>query len=274
MKTIQTLLLATLILCFSHTGFAQGKAEKIAVSGACGMCKKKIEKAARNAGASFAEWNTETKMLQVEYGNGSNADKIQQSIAAIGYDTPKYRAEDAVYEKLHACCKYERTNAAPSQLSGATLQAGGLTCSMCSKAVNNALKGVAFVEELTVDIESQQYNLIFREGASVNLDDLKKAVEDAGFSVAKLMVTARMPLDKILKDDHIRIGGSYFHFLSGADQLKEGDLSFTVVDKDFVPAKEHKKYSNLSKMECIKTGKATACCTGITEHTRIYHVII
>lgn len=273
MKTIQTLLLATLILCLSHTGFAQGKAERIAVSGVCGMCKKKIEKAARDAGAFFAKWSTETKMLQVVYGKGSNADRVHQAIAAIGYDTPKYRAEDAVYEKLHACCQYERTNATSSQLCKATLQAGGLTCSMCSKAVNNALEGVAFVEKLTVDIESQQYNVIFREGAAVNLDDLKNAVEDAGFSVVKLMVTAKVPLDKILKDDHIRIGGSYFHFLS-AGQLKEGGLSFTVVDKDFVPAKEHKKYGRLSKMECVKKGKTAPCCTGIAEHTRLYHVII
>ena len=29
-------------------------------------------------------------------------------VAKVGHDTEKYTAEDAVYAKLHSCCKYER----------------------------------------------------------------------------------------------------------------------------------------------------------------------
>jgi hypothetical protein len=34
------------------------------------MCKKTIEKAALEAGATAASWNTETKVLQLSYKNG------------------------------------------------------------------------------------------------------------------------------------------------------------------------------------------------------------
>lgn len=82
------------------------------MSGECGTCKKKIEKAAKAAGASYAVWNVDSKVLTVKYNNSSsNAAKIQQSIANAGYDTPGYKATEEAYDKLDDCCKYERTAA-------------------------------------------------------------------------------------------------------------------------------------------------------------------
>lgn len=79
------------------------------VSGECGMCKKKIEKAAKDAGASYAVWTSDAKVLEVKYNNEStNTDKIQQKIADVGYDTPKFRATDEAYDKLSPCCHYDR----------------------------------------------------------------------------------------------------------------------------------------------------------------------
>jgi copper chaperone CopZ len=64
-----------------------------------------------------------------------------------------------------------------AQFSKTSLQASGLTCSMCSKAVKNALEKVDFVEKIQVDIKNQQYNLEFKKDAVVNFDALSKAVE-------------------------------------------------------------------------------------------------
>jgi copper chaperone CopZ len=41
-----------------------------------------------------------------------------------------------------------------AQIQNATLQASGLTCAMCSKAVYKALSDVAFVEKVKADIEN------------------------------------------------------------------------------------------------------------------------
>jgi periplasmic mercuric ion binding protein len=109
MKTIKIFSIL-LISCLSVSSFAQKtKTETIKVSGNCGMCKTKIEKAAKSAGASYAVWSEESKELTVKYNSTStNTAKIQQAVANTGYDTQDFKATEATYNSLHACCKYER----------------------------------------------------------------------------------------------------------------------------------------------------------------------
>lgn len=110
MKTLKIFSLLSLSIALSIASFAQEKSETIPVSGNCGMCESKIEKAAKEAGASSAEWSSETKILTVKYNSSTtNAAKIQQAIAKAGYDTRDVKASDEAYKKLHACCQYERT---------------------------------------------------------------------------------------------------------------------------------------------------------------------
>ena len=112
MKTFKLLLASVLFLTISHIGFAQEKSDKFNVSGECGMCKKKIEKAAKAAGASYASWNADSKIIEVKYNAGSSDKaKIEKAIAAAGYDTQDVKASEEAYNKLDDCCKYDRTAA-------------------------------------------------------------------------------------------------------------------------------------------------------------------
>jgi copper chaperone CopZ len=163
---------------------------------------------------------------------------------------------------------------ASAQVTRVSLQASGLTCSMCSKAVKSALEKVSFVEKVQVDIKNQQYNLTFREGTTPDFDALSGAVEGAGFSVAALKVTADLPAATLAKDEHLQIGGQTFHFLNAANQSVAGSVTFSLVDKNFVSAKEHKKWSSQSKMACVKTGRMASCCTKGGAEARIFHAII
>ncbi|MBL7744872.1 MAG: cation transporter [Chitinophagaceae bacterium] len=109
MKTLKIFSILPLFIAISLVSFAQKKTETIPVSGNCGMCEAKIEKAAKEAGASAAEWNKDTKVLTVSYNSSAtNAAKIQQAIAKVGYDTRDFKATEESYNKLHACCQYER----------------------------------------------------------------------------------------------------------------------------------------------------------------------
>ena len=168
------------------------------------------------------------------------------------------------------------TVSASSQFTKATLQASGLTCSMCSKAVKVALEKVPYVQEVKVDIKSQEYSIAFKENADADFDALKNAVEDAGFSVASLKVTGTFSGLNISKDKHIQIAGKNFHFLNGTSQSLNGENTFTIVDKYFLSAKEFKKQSATSKMECVQTGKTGSCCSsdGLGPDARVYHVKI
>lgn len=166
--------------------------------------------------------------------------------------------------------------AANAQITKVTLQASGLTCSMCSKAVLKALQGVPFVDKVLVNIKTQEYSISFKEDTTPDIDALSKAVEDAGFSVAKLQVTANMEKTTLSPDAHLQIGQLNFHFLNGTGQEVGGPATFMLVDKNFTSAKEYKKYSGLSKKECVQTGKMAKCCSKdeVAEAVRIYHAII
>jgi len=163
-----------------------------------------------------------------------------------------------------------------AQFSKASLQAGGLTCSMCSKAVKEALEKVPDVQEVKVNIKNQEYSIVFKESTKADFDALKNAVEDAGFSVASLKITGNFSGLNVQKDKHVQIDGKNFHFLNGNNQVLNGERTITIVDKDFLSAKEFKKLSTASKLECVQTGKAGSCCTkdGITSNARVYHVTI
>ncbi|MFT3681521.1 MAG: cation transporter [Ferruginibacter sp.] len=113
MKTLSFSIVLLFGVLFSNFSFAQTKKETIKVQGNCGMCKKKIETAAKSAGATAASWNEETKELKVSYAaSKTSSTKIQQAVANAGYDTQDIKAEDAVYNKLHGCCQYDRKDAA------------------------------------------------------------------------------------------------------------------------------------------------------------------
>ena len=108
MKTLK-IFLVTAICISTIAAYAQKtRTESFKVAGECGTCKKKIETAAREAGATYAAWDMHTKVLKVNYNAGTDVSAIQQSIADAGYDTPKFRATDAAYNGLDKCCQYER----------------------------------------------------------------------------------------------------------------------------------------------------------------------
>lgn len=107
-KQISGFALFMFMVQFSFAQTAQKETFK--VSGNCGMCKKTIENAAKKAGATYADWNKDSKIITVEYASESaNSAKIKEQIAASGYDVPGYQAPKAAYKKLPSCCQYDRT---------------------------------------------------------------------------------------------------------------------------------------------------------------------
>jgi len=163
-----------------------------------------------------------------------------------------------------------------AQFTKASLQATGLTCAMCSNAINKALLQVAFVESVKSDIKNSAFNIVFKQGQEVEIDALRKAVEDAGFSVGNLKMTGNFQEVKIQNDKHIEIGKEVFHFLNVSDQVLNGEQTIMVVDKNFLTSKQFKKFSSASKMSCVQSGKAASCCVkeGIAADARVYHVTI
>lgn len=98
----------TLVLLLRIAGYAQ-HTEKltIKVAGNCGLCEKRIEKAALKRGVKMAEWEKETGILTVYYkSNKISAQQIITSILEAGHDVEEQQAPDEAYNRLPACCRY------------------------------------------------------------------------------------------------------------------------------------------------------------------------
>jgi copper chaperone CopZ len=146
---------------------------------------------------------------------------------------------------------------------------------MCTKAIFNSLEKISFIQSVEPDIKNSAFNITFRENATIDFDVLKKAVEDAGFSVASLNATATFSNIAIKNDTHIKIGAFQYHFIKVNPQTLNGQKTVKIIDKDFIPAREYKKYAATTAMKCIETGKPAACCQqGHTANERIYHITI
>lgn len=161
-----------------------------------------------------------------------------------------------------------------AQISSAKLQASGLTCAMCARAVYKNLEALPFVGKIDTDLNGSAFILDFKDGVPVDIDAMRKKVEDAGFSVAALDLTASFEDLPVKADKHINYQGSVFHFLGVKEQVISGEKTFRIVDKNFVTAKEQKKFQGMTAMACYKTGTAGSCCSdeGIAATARIYHV--
>ena len=153
-----------------------------------------------------------------------------------------------------------------AQIKNATLQASGLTCAMCSKAVYKALTAIPFVEKVQPDIERSLYTLTFKTGNKVDLDALSKAVVNAGFSVSMLKITTQFNEAKVQNDAHVTLDDQTFHFLNVSPQTLNGTKTITLIDKNFVSARDYKKYGKLTTQPCYVSGTKNG--------QRVYHVTI
>lgn len=113
MKTIVRMLSVVMFMVvFMAAGTAQTKnllTTEVKVYGNCGMCKKTIEKAGNIKGVATTTWNVKTDMATITIDTTkTSVDEVLKRIAAVGYDSDKYRAPDSVYNKLHGCCQYDR----------------------------------------------------------------------------------------------------------------------------------------------------------------------
>ena len=99
-----------IIVCFvALKNFAQQKTETVKVWGVCESCEKTIEKTAKSAGATSADWSDSTYQLTISYDAAqASVLSIEKAIAAKGYDTQDIKATDEAYNDLPDCCKYVR----------------------------------------------------------------------------------------------------------------------------------------------------------------------
>jgi copper chaperone CopZ len=112
---MKNILFGLLLLVVTFSAQGQDKKNKnakysIEVNGNCGLCKKRIEKAAFSvSGVKSAVWDVDSHLLSLIL----NEDKtslldVKKAVANVGHDTDEVKATEEIYDNLHSCCQYER----------------------------------------------------------------------------------------------------------------------------------------------------------------------
>ena len=128
-----------------------------------------------------------------------------------------------------------------AQYKEAWLQASGLTCAMCSNAINKAVSKLSFVEKVDADLNQSAFVIRFKPGMPVNFDELRKKVEEAGFSVALLKVTANVNELRLKKGEVLVWGGLNLWVVNSPGGALSGEQTFQLLEKGFLTAKAYKK---------------------------------
>jgi outer membrane receptor for ferrienterochelin and colicin len=228
------------------------------VAGNCGMCKKRIEKAANLPGVSNAMWSEGTQKLSLTYSaKKSTLETIKKSIAAVGHDVENIRGNDKAYAELHECCLYprlEKVQASPLTAIATTNNSSAISvvsvdstttvhvagnCALCKKRIETAaiINGVSLA---TWDVNTKEL-VIKHNHQKAPLEEIKKSIAAVGHDVDNVraddqvyeqlhecclyprMENGKITAVKAEKDDH----HDHNHILTGVvvEENEKGDLN-------------------------------------------------
>lgn len=130
---------------------------------------------------------------------------------------------------------------ASAQVQKVNLQASGLTCAMCSKAIYKAVSAISFVDTVLVNIEASTYDIRFNSGATPQFDQIAKAVVDAGFSVANLTVVVNFNKQNVDKNGLLTLDGIQYKIMGTPPATLQGSKKLQLIGKQYMLPKDFKK---------------------------------
>jgi copper chaperone CopZ len=129
-----------------------------------------------------------------------------------------------------------------AQFVKAELQVSGLTCSMCSKATEKSLRTLPFISDIKPDLNRNLFTITFKPNTAVDLEQMSKKVQSAGFSINQLKATVNFDKVKVNNNTFSYAGDTYL-LVNGASKNLDGLVPVTIVNKGFAPAATVKKYN-------------------------------
>lgn len=130
------------------------------------------------------------------------------------------------------------TLSAAAQFSTARLQATGLTCALCSKSIHQALSQLPFIDSVQPELKTSSFDLFFKNGQSVLVQSIRKAVEDAGFFIGSLHLQWNTPIPASSQSEgKFQDRGALFQW---DGQLTAG-MTVQVINRGFVTEKDFKR---------------------------------
>jgi len=161
-------------------------------------------------------------------------------------------------------------NVSAQKITSADLQVTGLTCSMCSNATQKSLETLGFISSVKPDLNKNIFVLTFKKDADINLDLVRKKVQDAGFSVGGLTASFSFNQLKVDEKGQAIVDGNVYRFVNAKNKTLNGTVKASVVDKNFISGSAFKKQATTANSDAYASG--TGLING--KKTRIYHLSI
>ncbi len=123
-----------------------------------------------------------------------------------------------------------------AQIVKAEIRATGLTCSMCSNAINKQLKSMSEVANVETDLNTNTFTVTLKEDNILTPKVFKEKVEKAGFFIGSLVLTTKA--ETIKQEGYI---------LLNKTSNTNSEVQIQILDKGYVTEKEYKKLSKSLK---------------------------
>jgi len=127
-----------------------------------------------------------------------------------------------------------------AQITKVYFQASGLTCSMCSNAINKSLKSLDFVDKVTANFKDYSFEVSFKLPDNIDFERMRRKVEDAGFFVSAFFATISFNNLQISSGQSAKAGATTLVFVNSTTRLLNGETRVKLLDKGFVSSKEYK----------------------------------
>jgi len=157
----------------------QEKKAELKISGmTCASCVTTIEKSLLNLkGVKKAQVNLGKETAVVEYDSSKiKLTEIEKAIKDSGYEV--------INEKV-------------------TLKIGGMTCAMCVKSIENALKSLEGVLHVNVNLGTEKAHVIYN-AQMTGIAEMKKAIEDTGYQYLGIEGEEREDSEKAIREKDLK----------------------------------------------------------------------
>lgn len=145
-----------------------------------------------------------------------------------------------------------------SQISKAEIIATGLTCSMCSNAINKQLKALPEVEKVMIDLNSNTFMVQLKKDNHITPQQLRANIEKAGFFVGSMVLTMDVDAGKAMDNTSFKNASGTYVFVDAKEKIANGTFRLKVLNSGFVTKKEYKQSAKmLSKYSALGSQEGT-----------------
>ena len=128
-----------------------------------------------------------------------------------------------------------------AQLTKVEIVATGLTCSMCSNAINKQLKTLTDVQKVDIDLNTNTFIVFLKDNNQITPEILKNKVEDAGFFVGEMILVLPFKNQIIAENLPVNTANMSFIFIDSKVKTLNGEFKLKVLDKGYLTSKAFKK---------------------------------